>query len=448
MIKALAFLLLLDYSGSMDQTLNGKPKISILKSQVGALLEGARPESDAQAIIFGSEPKNGCHDLIKLSGQNKKISLAIQKTKSGAFGKTPLSDGLIQLTEIAIKTKTKNIISVTDGGDSCGNDPCKALLSANQKLSKANQKMNLIIIGFDLKGDKGQLSCLKDLKLSHLNITMLDAGNASDLQRELKKAQESALRLNADLDQQSMAGHGDGSISKNKSNSNSSDKGKDGNSSAKPGDIAFVEIVGAPVEAAFSLAGAKDNRQWHGDFILETKPGEYILKFEDIEGSSMDISLAASQKKQIPWGSLMKNAKASISFQNANFELKWTPDNDTKKIHGDVKEVVTEASVAVSAEEQNVQLPFGNYSLAVMNPPWLKEKVKIQTKTFTRGQNLKINFRENWNTEINWIENPHPDRLQVLEITDSQSNTERYLLPTGVQSVPVLKEMKVRFLMQ
>lgn len=463
MIKPLAFLLLLDFSGSMDQVVEQQPKIQTLKTQVRGVLESAPPTAPAQLIIFGSNPKQGCGDLKTLRGKSGELAEGIMKQTSGAFGKTPLAKGLGLLAKRAIETETENIITVTDGGDSCGQDPCKALQEIEAVLVKKKKKLNLILVAFDIKQDREKFSCFKNLKLNNISARLVEAGNNAELLEELKQAQIQALglgdredkkiqsRLNSAAKSEALqagAGSGgdgrgggpEGGRAEHAGGDQSLKSGSDKNT--PPKNIAFLEIVGAPVEAAFELKGV-EARKWHGAFILQTLPGEHLLKFIDPFGIEMKIALAAEQYLKIPWGQLIGNRNSVVGIQSPVFELDWKPDEGTRKVHGDIKKIKTFAEMdGISGQ---TELPFGTYEVSISSPDWLSGKLSGKRVKIERGQKLAVDLKTLFADEVQWVENPYFHGMAVLEVTDREGLVQRYLASPGQKFLPIPKGAKARF---
>lgn len=465
MIKPMVFLLLLDFSGSMDQVVEQKPKIQILKTQVRGILEASDPAGQSEIVIFGSNPSQGCRDLKRVPGTSAQLAKDLMKQSVGPYGKTPLSEGLKVLTRRAIETDSKNIITVTDGGDSCGQDPCKTLVEMDALLGKKNKSVNLILVAFDIKQERAKFSCFKDLKLKNMTLKMVEAGNGPELMSELKEAQLQALGLGAqgggglqgenraalpgsDSNSSRSAGPagaqagtsaGGGKPTKNNTKSSSGGAGRE----RPPENVAFLEMVGAPPEAQFELSGG-DTRTWHGSYILQTVPGEYSLRFLDTFGMTLKVALAPEQFMKIPWAKLIGNRQTPVAIQRAAFELDWKPDEKTQKMHGELEKLKTPANLAESLS-LNAEVPFGSYEVTVNSPDWLKGKLRGKKIEIARGQKISMDLKALFAEEVEWVENPHPSEMAVMEVTDKEGVMSRYLTSPGQKLLPVLKGSTVKF---
>ena len=127
-MNALMYLLILDFSGSMYQKVDNKPKYVILQENVRALNQSLNDEalkSKSGILAFGLHPKNKCDDFVFENIETKNMSKIIDTFRPGAYSMTPLAESIKRGTDMAIKDKLKKVIIFSDGADSCGKDPCK-----------------------------------------------------------------------------------------------------------------------------------------------------------------------------------------------------------------------------------------------------------------------------------------------------------------------------------
>ena len=149
------------------------------------------------SLVFGTNPSQGCSDVKTLNLPSAQMSSTLQKMRPGALGKTPLATSLHLLVRKAIKHDAQISVVVTDGADSCGQDPCKALQVGDRELGKAGKKLKVHIIGFDLKNESKKFACFKDLKLDNIEVSMSEASSSSDLQRRIREGQMEAFDAGA-----------------------------------------------------------------------------------------------------------------------------------------------------------------------------------------------------------------------------------------------------------
>jgi hypothetical protein len=459
MIKTLALLALLDYSGSMDQKFSGKVKIEIMQKNIQGLLAVQPAQDNVELIIFGAEPQKKCQDLSLWSGSAIQVQKKLSEVKPGAFGRTPLSAGLLSLTHRALETKTSNVFVLTDGADSCQQNPCETLVKVNEKFKKTNQKLNLVLIAFDLKRDQKKFECFKNLKLSNLTISLIEAQNENEIYNQLKKIQAAALGLSEELDQedkesndkldhndssQKGAGVGGGSVGtgahgRNKKNTSKSQGKK--KLSSKEG---VLEILGAPLEAKFQMVGVGFQKSWTGAFPLTVPVGEYKLQFIDEWGLEIPLVIEPQQIKRIYWASLMKNAKTLWKFQQAHLGVVLTPTASTQEVHGVLQKL--EIGANLNSPEVLTEVPFGEWGVEITHPIWLKGIVSKETLKIPRGPMASQVLVDFFKEELRWVKNPKSEQMSILEIQINQQIPERFLISPGTLEVPVPKNAEAAFL--
>lgn len=467
MIKALPILFLLDFSGSMDQVFEGKIKSEMLKTNIQGIIETTPPEKKIEAFIYGSNPAKKCNDFIVLQESPANVKKTLLNLKPGPFGKTPLSEGLKKITARAIETQATHIITLTDGGDTCGQDPCKTLIESNKQLEKVHKKLNLILIAFDLKQEKGKFQCFKDLKLSNMKINLLEAENESAIYDALTQVHNESLGVDVGIDPNAQEGqlHQIQNSQKNQKPGSNEDGATDSNdagnlrSGAKgrasatrtankevPEQKPIIEITGAPALAEFSITGEKLNRSWHGSFAMEVDPGKYTVKFLDEFGLALDVILQNGDVKKIPWGQLMKNATSQLMLKKVTLGVLLKPQEKTRQVHGDIKEVSVDANI-LDDSDRSANLPFGEWTLDITNPIWLKDKLPTIKISVPRGQTSQTAIEEAYREKVKWVQNPYPTQMSVLEIIYEDKRTERFLLTPGQRMIPIPKKAMAKFLL-
>lgn len=440
--------LLLDYSGSMEQVVDNKPKIQILKEQISGVIETASPKNSMTALIFGSNPKEGCRDISSFDGSPKEIKNRLISLKPGTFGKTPLSLGIRQFGKTILANNVKSGFILTDGSDSCGLDPCKAFLEIDNNLKKQSKKVNLLLIAFDAKTSKGALQCLDNIKLKNFNLLKVDVDDTAGLNDALKKMQQQDLGLTAEngtsIDPDSMAWNYKQGTSSSVVETSNKKLGQPRETPEKDS-LSFLEITGAPINAAFQATSEAESRTWHGNYILQTTPGDYEIRFIDPFGISKHLQLSAKEHVKLPWASLMVNANTNLNFSGRLVEFILNPTDETKEIHGKMNNINLAVDLEDGDREKSVQVPFGEYEIKVASPEWLKEKVMTKKIRFERGNEMTVNFLILFKDEIKIVENPLHKDFSVLEIKLKEVE-ERYLLFPGQKRIPIPLNAKSEFL--
>ncbi len=184
-------LLILDASGSMWGQINGENKISIAKSVLKDIT-GELPEgTEVGLIAYGHRQKGDCKDIetiveigpIDKEALNEKIEALNPK------GKTPITDSVLKAFESVRATEDAvTVILVSDGIETCGGDPCKAVKEAKE----AGVNFIMHVVGFDVsKEDVSQLECAAQAG----GGLYFSANNSY----ELSNALTSAVEIPADL---------------------------------------------------------------------------------------------------------------------------------------------------------------------------------------------------------------------------------------------------------
>jgi hypothetical protein len=440
-IKSLGLILLLDYSGSMEQVLDQEAKYKTLQTQTTALISSFKKNEKVQTIVFGSAPKLGCQDIKIESGIISAQVEYLKSLKPGPFGMTPLSKALKIMSKEAIKNKVKTVIALTDGGDSCGQDPCQALADISLSLQKEKTTLNLVFIGFDLKKEKSKLVCLKEKSFKNLNITYLESSDAESLQDLLKQVQyEALLAEGAESARGEVSGVQSLKSTKgmNSSSQNSSPQIRGEGLSQVFANVGLLEVVGAPSTAVFNLTGV-EQRNWLGPFVVKLIPGKYRLKFQDAMGLEIEIEIKRGQHLKLPWANLISKPIVTLRLQDVVLTTEWTPDEKTKLIHGTSQEFHFRSLDG----QPTYPLPFGKYKIKTSSPSWLADLEK--SIYFGPGEDVELSIEAMFKDHIKLVDNPFPGVFSVLEIQEAGGRTERHLV-TGQKRVPIKKEQEYKFL--
>lgn len=184
-------ILILDASGSMWGQIEGDNKITIAKKVLKDLIDGLPENTSVGLIVYGHRDKGDCKDIetvVPPGPVNKKL-LSEKIDAISPKGKTPITDSVNQAFEIVRGSENAaTVILVSDGLETCGGDPCRAVEAA--KGSGINFVMH--VVGFDVaKEDVSQLECAAQAG-GGLYLSATNAG-------ELSSALETAVELPADL---------------------------------------------------------------------------------------------------------------------------------------------------------------------------------------------------------------------------------------------------------
>ena len=177
-------ILILDASGSMAGSVDGKPKIEVAREVIREIVTGLDSSIELGLMAYGHRNKNDCADIELLIPPGPVDKPAFLRTVLSIQpkGMTPLTDAVVQSAEALKYTEAPtSVILVTDGVETCRKDPC----AAAEKLAATGVGFKAHVIGFDL-GSKALLSieCLA----TKTGGMFLAASDASSLKRALSAA--------------------------------------------------------------------------------------------------------------------------------------------------------------------------------------------------------------------------------------------------------------------
>lgn len=176
-------LLILDASGSMWQKVEGEFKIVVARKVLKALLGELPADSKVGLIAYGHRKKADCADIetiVPLAALDK-AALGQKIDAIDPKGKTPITDAVKAAFEmVRSKAEATTIVVVSDGLETCGGAPCKAV----EEAKKAGLKFVMHVIGFDLSQENvSELECAAQAG----GGLYLSANNADELADALKK---------------------------------------------------------------------------------------------------------------------------------------------------------------------------------------------------------------------------------------------------------------------
>jgi hypothetical protein len=152
-------LFILDCSGSMWGRVNDIPKIVLAKDALLSVVSEMPEDVDVGLMAYGHRRKGDCDDLefiVDLGGSRKDMKDRLASLN--AKGKTPISGALIRAGEmLAGKEDPVTIILVSDGIETCQDDPCRVAAELIEK----GIKLVIHVVGFDVDTDAAdQLDCI------------------------------------------------------------------------------------------------------------------------------------------------------------------------------------------------------------------------------------------------------------------------------------------------
>ena len=153
-------LIVFDASGSMHERLGGETKIDIAKRAVSELVATLPAETRLGLVVYGHRKPQDCEDIelllppAKLDRQAFIGAVKAIKPK----GRTPLAGALeVAAAKLEYTTRPASIILVTDGLETCGQDPC----AVAARLKAAGVSFVVHAVAFDLSSREAKsIACI------------------------------------------------------------------------------------------------------------------------------------------------------------------------------------------------------------------------------------------------------------------------------------------------
>lgn len=151
---------ILDGSGSMLGQAGSRKKIDAAKEVMGKVALSLPKEVKVGLTVYGHRRKGDCKDVEILvpSGSDDRSGLVEKVNAISPKGKTPMAASVRMVAEeLKSKENETTIVLVSDGIETCDEDPCGVI----KTLKESGIKFVLHVVGFDVdeKG-KEQLNCM------------------------------------------------------------------------------------------------------------------------------------------------------------------------------------------------------------------------------------------------------------------------------------------------
>ena len=157
-------LFIIDYSSSMNEYLDNSSKFDAVLRTMKRILPKLSKDTQAGLRIYGHRAGITPYDACKASAlvvpvmpaSSKRIELELYKHKPS--GMTPITYSLQQAVSNDLQFDgKKRIILLTDGGENCGESPCKWAINLIQNRKDIN--IDVIAFNVDNYEDLDQLRC-------------------------------------------------------------------------------------------------------------------------------------------------------------------------------------------------------------------------------------------------------------------------------------------------
>lgn len=147
--------LILDASGSMLKRLGEKRRIEHAKTALTYLVNEVLPPGVPFALrVFGHKEADSCRTDLEIAKQALNPSAAaaaIEQVNAMNLAKTPIADSLAKVrSDMAGTLSDLTVVLVTDGEETCGGDPEKAI----RDLAAAGVDVRVNIVGFAVGDEK------------------------------------------------------------------------------------------------------------------------------------------------------------------------------------------------------------------------------------------------------------------------------------------------------
>jgi hypothetical protein len=386
--QIVAAFLILDMSGSMDQKVDNTPKEKLLRDGIQSYVESMNEKAPVSILVFGTHPENKCQDMIYKTMPAKDSLSYIETLRPGPYGRTPLGKAIRFVLEKLKNKKSDSLVIVTDGADTCHEDPCKIIREADPILGKKKIKLHLDLVGFDLRDEAKSFTCLQRIGKSLKSI---------DLKFHNEASSEGLIQ----------------SLVTSRSKQSLDTK------------MGSVQIDGAPYKVEFEARLKTDgtlSKKWKGSFESEIEPGDYELHLRNDSETRYPFTVVAEKQLHIPYGEIFQRKTGLVGFKERGFVVEATPVASTLVLHPKAVPQTLENGKAVA-------LPFGSWKLTVVKPAWLDKKVEAEIQV-ERLQKKKLNLRTIFNN-LSWFPVP-PDMQKIYQI----DGHKLIVLPNTVKEIP------------
>lgn len=155
-----AVVLVFDASGSMLEKIEGRPRMDIAREAIHSMLATWDPAVPIGLVAYGHRKRGDCADIEVLvaPGPLDKPAFARAIGSLKPQGMTPLADAVITASKIlAAGPKGGSIVLLTDGAETCKQDPCRAAA----EIAARGVDLKVHVVGFDLSSRELQsVECL------------------------------------------------------------------------------------------------------------------------------------------------------------------------------------------------------------------------------------------------------------------------------------------------
>jgi Ca-activated chloride channel family protein len=151
-----SLVIVLDASNSMWGQVDGKAKIDIARSELSQLLAKPEINSQAQVLVYGSQTKNSCSDIKRLAEESNAEAVLKAINTIRPLGRSPIGAALKQAA--ALVQGQGSIVLISDGAESCEQDPC----AIAKELKQQQPALNIYAVSVNAKVNNPTLNCIAE----------------------------------------------------------------------------------------------------------------------------------------------------------------------------------------------------------------------------------------------------------------------------------------------
>lgn len=393
--------LILDLSGSMEQRLFDKTKRQVMVDNISALATTHDKTEDLLIVSFGATQDQSCKVVKSENVKAGQLGHWIARQRPRKFAKTPLALSLRSLLVPLTEKKISQIIAVTDGNDTCNENPCQVISELDQKIGPQSVSVQIDLIGYDLDTkERKQLDCdtstLRNLKYS-VHLARTDVGLTTALQNVTRNAQ------------------------------------------AKKKDATSIQVMNSPPNSTFKIKHLSkdgkvlDEKVWKGPFPLNLAAGEYEVSLLGPDGKELGSDVSDEPNAAVGTGSAAKGRtrgtqgkpkritidgrqKASINFADL------APPASKITLEGPVLGFLatpvgdTETKPINLRSPGDYELTPGMWRLQLNYPQWLSQVPGFEV-AIEAGSDKKFDIEKDLKKEIQWVKLPEGRAEAMLEFT-------------------------------
>ena len=175
-------LMIVDASGSMRERLGNMSRLEAAKRAADIVIRGLPPSVEVGLVDFDACNRVRRDKFYKAPERGALIAeINGLSPKAG----TPLAQAIERAGRVASDSADAVLVVVSDGGDSCGGDPCAA--ARRLRAQKPNVVINVIDLS-DSAADRQVLQCVANAGGGRV----MRPGDPLDLQQKMKEAVSSA----------------------------------------------------------------------------------------------------------------------------------------------------------------------------------------------------------------------------------------------------------------